>query len=45
LAAWCGDRLPVPSHDTTACYYAQHVLNYSIGDELKRMNMREYFRP
>ena len=45
LAAWCGDRLPVPSHDTTACYFAQHVLGYTIGEQMNRMNMREYFRP
>jgi CRISPR/Cas system CMR-associated protein Cmr5 small subunit len=45
LADWCGDRLPVPSHDTTACYYAQHVLGYRIGDEMRRMNMKEYMQP
>jgi hypothetical protein len=45
LAEWCGGRLPVPSHDTTACYYAQHVKGYEIGNQLKRMNMKEYFQP
>jgi hypothetical protein len=45
LAEWCGDRLPVPSHDTTACYYARYVLGLTVGNELRRMNMREYFRP
>jgi hypothetical protein len=45
LAEWCGDRLPVPSHDTTACYFAQHVKGYRIGDQMLRMNMKEYFQP
>jgi hypothetical protein len=45
VAKWCGDRLPVPSHDTVACYYAQHVKGYEIGNQLRRMNMKGYFRP
>jgi hypothetical protein len=45
LAAWCGDKLPVPSHDTTACYYAQNVLGMRIGEEMNRMNMKRYFQP
>jgi hypothetical protein len=45
LAAWCGDRLPVPSHDTTACYYAEHVLGLKVGQDLQRMNMKRWLKP
>jgi len=45
LVEWCGDQLPVPSQDSTACYYAQHVKGYKIGKELCRMNMKRYFKP
>jgi len=40
LAMICGERLPVPSHDTTAWYVAMRQ-----NMPIQRRNMRRWFRP
>jgi hypothetical protein len=40
IAALCGNRLPVPSHDSLECYVADRR-----GWVVKRQNMKVYFQP
>jgi len=40
VAALCGQRLPIPSHDTLSWYVA-----YRQGRPVERLNMRKFFRP
>jgi hypothetical protein len=40
IAELCGKRLPVPSHDTIACYVAERK-NW----KMQRQNMKRYFSP